>query len=364
MNKGYDVWLDEKNLLPGQDWNLEIGKAIREADAVIVVLSPKMVKKEGYIQKELKLALDFYDEKPEGEIYVIPALLEECEIPRALRSLQYVDLRQNDSGQRLINALNERALSLSKKQIVPPRISESIVGKLPKASQSPIKPINQEQLSPKKKEQLRFLNTLGVHSVGIIASVFATITIRLLSDEYRSANDFSLLSIITDIIADSDFLLVFLILIAIVAAFWAVSKSDHWLVDEQAATWLRYLLSLVIGYFAGFLADILAIFVVPLIIFFFAWLIEMLGGSSGSKGGSTGDGWQVSRSNSSDLDYGLTTDTSNSTIENPLLLGSQNPYDHWNNYEGNPFGNSISSDETEDNIYKRMAKNWNLDKED
>ena len=36
MKAGYDVWFDEKNLLPGQDWNLEIRKAIREADAVII----------------------------------------------------------------------------------------------------------------------------------------------------------------------------------------------------------------------------------------------------------------------------------------------------------------------------------------
>ena len=34
-----DPWLDEEKLLPGQDWNLEIEKAVEASDAVIVCLS-------------------------------------------------------------------------------------------------------------------------------------------------------------------------------------------------------------------------------------------------------------------------------------------------------------------------------------
>jgi len=60
-----DPWLDEENLLPGQDWDFEIEKAVETADAVIVCLSNNSVTKEGYVQKEVRKVLDVADEKPE-----------------------------------------------------------------------------------------------------------------------------------------------------------------------------------------------------------------------------------------------------------------------------------------------------------
>ena len=41
-----DPWLDEEKLLPGQDWNLEIEKAVETSDAVIVCVSSTSVAKE------------------------------------------------------------------------------------------------------------------------------------------------------------------------------------------------------------------------------------------------------------------------------------------------------------------------------
>jgi hypothetical protein len=34
-----DPWLDEEKLIPGQDWDMEIEKALETADAVILCLS-------------------------------------------------------------------------------------------------------------------------------------------------------------------------------------------------------------------------------------------------------------------------------------------------------------------------------------
>ena len=36
---GVDTWLDKAKLLPGQDWELEIRKAVREANIMAVCLS-------------------------------------------------------------------------------------------------------------------------------------------------------------------------------------------------------------------------------------------------------------------------------------------------------------------------------------
>lgn len=86
-----DPWLDEEKLLPGQDWNLEIEKAVESSDAVIVCVSSTSVAKEGYIQKEMRRVLDLALEKLEGTVFVIPVRLDECGIPRQVRDLQVLD---------------------------------------------------------------------------------------------------------------------------------------------------------------------------------------------------------------------------------------------------------------------------------
>ncbi|MEW6401598.1 MAG: toll/interleukin-1 receptor domain-containing protein [Chloroflexota bacterium] len=58
--EGVDAWLDQEKLLPGQDWRREIPRAVREADVVVVCLSKNSITKEGYVQKEIKFALDFF----------------------------------------------------------------------------------------------------------------------------------------------------------------------------------------------------------------------------------------------------------------------------------------------------------------
>jgi hypothetical protein len=84
-----DPWLDKEKLLPGQDWDIEIEKAVEAADAVIVCLSNNSVTKEGYIQKEVKKILDKAEEKPDETIFIIPLRLDDCQIPRRFRKWQY-----------------------------------------------------------------------------------------------------------------------------------------------------------------------------------------------------------------------------------------------------------------------------------
>jgi formylglycine-generating enzyme required for sulfatase activity len=108
-------WLDEEELYPGQDWNMEIEKAVEAADAIIVCLTKNSINKEGYVQRELRIVLDFADYKPDGTLYLMPVRLEECEPPRRLRARQYVDYfeGQRERGlQRLLVSLKRRAESL------------------------------------------------------------------------------------------------------------------------------------------------------------------------------------------------------------------------------------------------------------
>jgi hypothetical protein len=108
-------WLDEEELYPGQDWNMEIEKAIEETDVIIVCLSKSSTTKEGYVQKEIRAALDYADYKPEGMLFIIPVRLEECTPPKRLGRWQYADYfagEQKRGFQRLFVSLKRRADSL------------------------------------------------------------------------------------------------------------------------------------------------------------------------------------------------------------------------------------------------------------
>lgn len=111
-----DSWLDEKKIYPGQDWNYEIEQAVEEADVILVCLTKNSVTKEGYIQRELRIILDYADYKPEGTLYIIPVRLEECEPPKRIRRWQYVDhfpeSQRNIAYQRLLESLKFRATHL------------------------------------------------------------------------------------------------------------------------------------------------------------------------------------------------------------------------------------------------------------
>ena len=112
-SNGLDPWLDEEKLLPGQDWNLEIINAVTKTDVVLVCLSTSSVSKTGYVQKEIKYALDVAQQQPEGSIFIIPAKFEECEIPQSLSRWQWVNMYEAGGYQKLVKALEHKAKDLS-----------------------------------------------------------------------------------------------------------------------------------------------------------------------------------------------------------------------------------------------------------
>lgn len=106
-----DPWLDEKELLPGQDWELEIKKAVKASDIVAVCLSHQ-ASRPGYLHKEISYALDAAYEQPEGAIFVIPLLLESCEVPLRLAKWQWINLSEEGAYQQLIRAIDARMRDL------------------------------------------------------------------------------------------------------------------------------------------------------------------------------------------------------------------------------------------------------------
>ena len=105
-------WLDKEDLLPGQRWEDVISAQVRNCDIVLVCLSKSSIQKTGYVQKEIKYALDVADMQPEGEIFLIPVKLEECQIPHRLSHLHFVNLFERWGFDRLMRSLALRAQKL------------------------------------------------------------------------------------------------------------------------------------------------------------------------------------------------------------------------------------------------------------
>ncbi|WP_329336903.1 toll/interleukin-1 receptor domain-containing protein [Streptomyces sp. NBC_00663] len=124
QSEGFEPWLDEEEILPGQDWDREIRRAIQAADLILVCLSKDSVTKAGYVQKEIRLALDEADYQPDGTVYVIPARLENCEVPERLRRWQWVDLFADDGYGRLLRSLRSSAGLPERRGTAPPTVSE------------------------------------------------------------------------------------------------------------------------------------------------------------------------------------------------------------------------------------------------
>jgi hypothetical protein len=82
---GMDVWYDLSGLEGGSRWGVEIRKAIKNSDYVIVVLSPDSVESE-WVEREYLFSSN---EKKK----ILPILYRECELPLSFLNLNYVDAR-------------------------------------------------------------------------------------------------------------------------------------------------------------------------------------------------------------------------------------------------------------------------------
>lgn len=111
IGAGFLPWLDEEDILPGQNWSDEIDRAVRNADVVLVCLSTSS-ERQGYMQKEVRAALDRAEEQPEGTIYIVPVRLDDCTVPKRLERYQWVDLFTERGYQKLKAALDQRRESL------------------------------------------------------------------------------------------------------------------------------------------------------------------------------------------------------------------------------------------------------------
>ncbi len=130
VDAGYHPWLDREHIRPGQQWEPIIKRALKQSHFALVCLSATSINKRGFLQKEIKQALEQALEKFEDDVWLIPARLDDCDVPEALAHIQWVDLFDDDGLQQLLAAMEYQ---LRKEKVTPPSAK-------PVSIQAPIKP--------------------------------------------------------------------------------------------------------------------------------------------------------------------------------------------------------------------------------
>lgn len=107
---GLDPWMDQERLLPGQSWEHEIDRALNAANVVILFMSLRSVKKRSFVTREANAAVSNLRYKKSDDIYIIPVLLESCEIPEEIAGrAQYILFTEPGAKNKIIASIMRAA---------------------------------------------------------------------------------------------------------------------------------------------------------------------------------------------------------------------------------------------------------------
>ena len=102
---GFEPWMDEPDILPGQTFDDVIETALETCQFVLVFLSTRSVTKPGYVQREFRRVTAKSEEMPQDVIHTILVKLDDCEAPRSFRHLHWADWSAPDGFDRIMASL-------------------------------------------------------------------------------------------------------------------------------------------------------------------------------------------------------------------------------------------------------------------
>lgn len=95
----FEVWLDSEMLKGGEDWNAELEEKLKSCDYFLVLNSQNLLAKQvGYVNKEIKLALDLQAYRGPGLKFIIPLQPDNSDAESGrpdLKPLQQLPLRDD-----------------------------------------------------------------------------------------------------------------------------------------------------------------------------------------------------------------------------------------------------------------------------
>ena len=91
---GLKPWMDTKDILPGEIWETCIRRAVRNSDFFLACLSTNSVGKRGFVQKEIRDALNIWQEKLEDDIDAREGLAVLGEVEGTVSLKDYLESRK------------------------------------------------------------------------------------------------------------------------------------------------------------------------------------------------------------------------------------------------------------------------------
>ncbi|GAA0954426.1 hypothetical protein GCM10009554_60150 [Kribbella koreensis] len=91
-SEGHAPWLDEWQIKVGESIPSKIAHGIDDCDYLLVLLSPNSVES-GWVEREW--SAKYWSEVEQGQVSVIPVLIDDCKIPTLLRTKKYADIRND-----------------------------------------------------------------------------------------------------------------------------------------------------------------------------------------------------------------------------------------------------------------------------
>lgn len=99
---GFNPWFDQQELLPGQKWQEAIKQAIEDSAIALYLVSKNTEKSKGFINNEMKAAMQVLRARNDTYSPVIPVLLEESALPEELTNVHAVKYYE-ESGRENLN---------------------------------------------------------------------------------------------------------------------------------------------------------------------------------------------------------------------------------------------------------------------
>lgn len=115
-------WIDQRDILGGQDWEKVLRKAISNSHFFVPCFSRKAISKIGVFQRELKLSFKHSDLFPSGYIYCIPLLLEPLEsneLPEQFQGKQWINVFKESGIKMILQSIEEGSKQRDKKWTIP-----------------------------------------------------------------------------------------------------------------------------------------------------------------------------------------------------------------------------------------------------
>jgi hypothetical protein len=101
---GLSPWLDVDELVPGQVWKKAVLKALEESSVAVVLVS-KNHEKGGFVREEMNAAMKLLQSNEANVVPIVPVRIDDSAVPEQLAQIQWVDLREEGSEEKLLRGL-------------------------------------------------------------------------------------------------------------------------------------------------------------------------------------------------------------------------------------------------------------------